>query len=443
MDDVDVQAGLLRKCRDRWAGLFAGESRQQIAISISALTGSGLIAIAIRFLGTLVQGRFVGPEVLGYYAAFTILPTYLYLLHLGVFTALSRQYPYWIGQGNRDRALSYAANGLGWARALGALQAVGFSVPCLWAVGRGDWMAAAGWGTQSVLSMTDRYMMYLASTYRSSSEFVVWSKTSVISALASIVVLPVVIVHGFVGVCLRAAVPNVVALWYAHIRRPLKIKARVHRPVLLDMIAFGAPLMVVGYVGTFLWDAVTSSFILARLDSRQLGVMSFALTLCMALVTVASSISNVFLPRIAALYGSSGNNMEVSIRYCLRASLLGCAVVTPLILLAWLVLDPFVRLFLPAYVDSVPVARWLCWLALLPVLELPRQLLVVAKRTRAYSISVLMGFGIFCTVLLGAPAYGQPLTLQAIVVASVLCKFLAVLLGNAFAWYGARPVGNA
>ena len=108
----------------------------------------------------------------------------------------------------------------------------------------------------------------------------------------------------------------------------------------------------------------------------------------------------------------------------------------------WLI-EPFVRLLLPKYVDCVPIARWLFWLALMPLLDLPRQLLIVAKRTRDYGISVLASFGLFAAILFGSVAMHRPLTLLSIVAVSVACKMGAALLGAAIAYGGARHESRA
>jgi O-antigen/teichoic acid export membrane protein len=152
--------------------IFASESKRFLLISISSLAGSGLISVALRFFGGIIQGRFVGPETLGYYTKFTILPDYLMFLDLGVFVALARQYPYFIGKGDRELALDYAANALGWAQLLCIIHAVIFLVPCIWAASHGDWLAALGWFAQIIITVPSMYMLYLANTYRNSSEFV-------------------------------------------------------------------------------------------------------------------------------------------------------------------------------------------------------------------------------------------------------------------------------
>jgi O-antigen/teichoic acid export membrane protein len=423
-------------------GLFAGSDRRQLLISISSLAGSGLIAVVLRFIGGVVQGRFVGPETLGYYTQFTILPTYLFFLHLGVFTSLARQYPYYIGRKEPERALQFAANALGWTRMLCAFHALLFMVPCLWAVSRGHWPAALGWGTQSLVSAISLYMFYLGSTYRSGSEFVAWSKATLLSSVASLAFLPLVAFYQFAGVCARYSLPAFISMIYAHLRRPLRIKPRWQFPVLKQMIAFGAPLMVFAYIGTSLWTAVERTFILKMADERALGIFAFAGTLCVALVTVAGSISQVFHPRIAIRYGASSRNMQASFRYCLKCTLVGLAAMLPLVALTYWLVDPLVRVFLPKYVESVPIARWLLWLPLISMIDQPKHLLMVAKRTRLLAIAVLSGFGLFMVLLSCFYASGAALSLHGIVAASVLCKFITVLISNLLCWREAsRPFG--
>lgn len=407
-------------------------------VSISSLAASGLISVALRFVGGIIQGRFIGPEILGYYTKFTILPGYMFFLHLGVYTSLTRQYPYYIGKGDRDTALSYAANGLGWTHLLCAVHAVIFIIPCAWATSHGDWFAALGWGTQIILTTTSLYMFYLGSTYRNSNEFVAWSKAQVISSITSLLFLPLVAVYNFVGMCARYSLPNLISMLYAHWKRPLRIRSRLDLAILKKMIIFGAPLMVFAYISTSLWDAIERSYILKMTDEKTLGVFAFAGTLCAGLLTVATSISQVFHPRIAMMYGSSGKGMAVCFRYCLKCSLVGTAIMFPLVALTYWLVDPFVKLVLPKYIECIPITRYLCWLSLIPVIDLPSHLLIIAKCTRAFGVSVLIGFVLFLLLLANFAFLDDKITLQKIVITSVVCKMVSVFMTNVFAWRAAK-----
>jgi hypothetical protein len=286
-------------------------------------------------------------------------------------------------------------------------------------------------------------MFYLGSTYRNSSEFVAWSKAQIISSISSIVLLPLVAIYHFVGLCVRYSIPNFISMLYAHVKRPLRIRPRFEPNVLKKMIAYGAPLMVFAYISTSLWEAVERSYILKMMDQKTLGVYVFGATLCVALTTVATSISQVFHPRIAKLYGASGKKMSKSFNYCVKCSIVGLAAMLPLVALAFWLVDPMVRLLLPKYIESIPIARCLCWLSLIPVLDLPKQLLMIAKRTRQYGISIATGFGLFISILTLFYIFDHSsLTLLQITFISVVCKMVAVFLSNLFAWYDAKSEVN-
>ncbi|MFZ5570357.1 MAG: hypothetical protein ACOZF0_08130 [Thermodesulfobacteriota bacterium] len=426
--------------RDFIVRLLGSESRQQVMISISSLAASGLISVGVRFIGGIIQGRFVGPETLGYYTKFTILPGYMFFLHLGVFTSLARQYPYYIGKGERDTALQHAANALRWTQFLCGVHAAVFAIPCIWACIHQDWNAALGWGTQIIVTNTSLYMFYLGSTYRNSSEFITWSKASIISSAASLLFLPLVAFFNYVGLCARYSLPDVISMLYAHRNRPLRLRPYCKMEILWKMIAFGAPLMVFTYISTSLWGAVERTYILKLMSEKSLGVFVFAGSLCAGLTAVATSISQVFHPRIAMLYGSSGKNMSISFRYCIKCTIVGSVVMLPLILLTYWLVDPLVTFILPKYVESIPIARCLCWLALIPIIDLPKQLLIIAKRTKQFGFSIALSFVLFLLILLLYSNASEPVTLQKIVITSVGCKMVSVLISNCFSWYDSSIV---
>lgn len=429
---------VLKDWKRRLTGMLSGESRRQLFISIFALAASGLFSTAIRFVGGIIQGRFIGPETLGYYTKFTILPGYIFFLHLGVFTSFARQYPYFIGKKDKETALLYAGNALGWTFVLIAVHSVVFGILSLVSVIRGDWAACMGWGTQIVVSATTLYMLYMGSTYRNSGDFVQWSRATALSSVVSLLLLPLVAFYHFVGLCIRYSAPDMVSALYAHVKRPIRTGPRLDREVIQKMIAFGAPLMVFAYISTYLWTALERTYILHTMNERSLGLFAFAGTLSAALVMVSRSISQVFNPRIAMLYGSSGKNMKISFRYCMKCSVMGSLVMLPLIGLSIVLIEPLLKWILPRYLECAPLFRCLCWLSLIPVIDLPKQLLIVAKKTRQFGISVLAGFTSLVLILLFFVQINSEMTLERIAAVSVLCKMISVVTGGLLAWHSAR-----
>lgn len=424
----------LRVWREQLLAATRAGSRREMGAAVLSLAGSGLIGTALQVVGGLVQGRFVGPELLGFFAKFAILPGFLFFLQLGIFLALARQYPYYMGAGDRERALRYARNALGWMCLIGGAQVVLFVVLGTRNALRGDWMAALGWGVQATVAPCALYMTYLGTTYRNGGEFVAWSRASLLAACSSILLLPTLLLSPVLCLCSRQTVPAMLGALYAHVKRPIKVRPALEPTILKEMIAFGAPFMAFGYVAFSLWPSMTSVFVLETAGERSLGLYGFASFFGGALTTVATSLSQVFQPRLAALYGSSNHDMKRCFQYSLKGALIGLVALLPLVALACWLLGPLVRLLLPKYADCVPYARWLCWLALLPVIDFPSQILVVSKRTVLFGVGIIVSFLLFAAPLALARSLGVRVTLLQIVEWTVFCKMVEVLIKDCMAW---------
>jgi hypothetical protein len=354
---------------------------------------------------------------------------------LGVFVALARQYPYYIGSDEHGIALDYAANALGWSKILCSIQIIIFLIPAVFSINQKDYISALGWCTQIIVAPTAIYMSYLANTYRNSNDFITWSKGNIIISFVSLILLPIVVFWQFFAVCMRNSIPNLVSVIYLHWNRPLKIESKFNIKILKNMIMFGAPIMILGYISTSLWDALTRSYILQLTSERDLGLYAFAGTICTAVRTVAISISQVFHPRIAQLYGTSGKNIHLCFNYSLRLGLIGMVVLLPFIGLIYYAIDPLLREFLPKYIECVLIIKLLCWWAALPVIDLPSQVLIVAKKTKEYSISVLIGFVLFIVIIIFIGNFDRTILLQEIVMIYVVCKVARAIVADFFAWW--------
>ena len=86
------------------------KNRQTIR-SVTALFSSNIISSVLTAIGGLLVARFLGPEEIGSFRAFTIPLTYLMFLDLGTNDGLWRQIPYYVGKEMPERvdALASAA----------------------------------------------------------------------------------------------------------------------------------------------------------------------------------------------------------------------------------------------------------------------------------------------------------------------------------------------
>jgi hypothetical protein len=148
----------------------------------------------------------------------------------------------------------------------------------------------------------------------------------------------------------------------------------------------------------------------------------------------------VFHPRIAMLYGSSEKNMKECFRYCVKCTMAGTAIMLPLILISLIFIKPVVAWVLPKYLECVPVFRSLCWLALIPVIDLPKQLLIVAKKTWPFGFSVMAGFLVYGGILWINFKTPGGMALDKLAAFSVLGQMISVAISFFFAWHLSRLI---
>jgi len=122
-------------------------------------------------LSGLVQARWLAPEILGEFRRFGILPSYLNIGLVIVHDGLSRQFPYLLGKGDKERALKVAGCAKWWYLMLCWVFSLFFAGLSLRSVIKGDYRAAVGWGAQIPWIWANIYGLYLGVMYRTSSEF--------------------------------------------------------------------------------------------------------------------------------------------------------------------------------------------------------------------------------------------------------------------------------
>jgi hypothetical protein len=364
---------------------------------VGAMTGSQMFVVALGLLGGLIQARFIAPGILGYYAAFAILGGYLTFLHLGLLTALGREYPYWLGKGDIGRAHLAASLVQGWVLLVSAFIAVLYGVIVLVSLALGDYRAAGGWGTQLLVMSLFFYNLYLGCTYRSNSDFVSLSKTSVLGALASFACLPFVAFFGFWGLCVRGSVTSVATVALLHRCRPLHIAPRLAWRPMWDLVKFGLPVDLAGFLANSCTYATMSAVLASVYGVEVLGLFAFARVAESGIQQFTVSMTQVFIPKINLRMGATGDFSDCAV-FSTKLTLVGTAVVAGATLIAVLVCGPLVAWLTPKYVAAVPAMRVLMWAGVAPMLTLPGHALMAVRYIKPMVVGSVTGFLIFCGV---------------------------------------------
>lgn len=407
--------------------------------TVSGLAGSNLLALAVGFIGTLIQARYVGPADLGYFRIFAIATGYAVALQMGLDDALQRQFPYYMGRAQRQKALAVAEICQAWNAIVsvavgGAFLVCGTVMFCC-----GNWRAGLGWWAQAVAMVAFFYGAYLAATYRSGHDFGKLAKGALVSSVANLVVLPLFPVFSYFALALRSSLGGFCSLVYLHRHRPLRLPWRFNWKEWLQQVKEGIPIFSAGYGRTLGCTAVEASLILHYLGAASLGLWSFSMMALEAANKIPSALTAVYVPRLIEHYGRT-HNVRACVELC-RVPVVWGAIGMVLFAALCCVALPFaVEGLMPKYVAAVPT-MWLM-MATLPliVLELPFSVLVAMGRFGQQNVAVYVGMGVF--LLLAFGAIRQGLGLNGVVAASIAGRVMRLAMTYLFLLMGCRHEGS-
>ncbi|CAG1004275.1 hypothetical protein ANRL4_03431 [Anaerolineae bacterium] len=399
--------------------------------TITGLAGGNTLAMAVGIVGSLVQARFITPEELGYFRSFAIVTGYVFFLQLGLFGALARFYPYYIGKGQRERGLVVAEICQAWIVMVTVLVGGVYLVLALRALVIGDWPAGLAWLVQVVAIAGFFYGGYLGATYRSGHDFNTVSRGAVLASVVSLVTLPIFLIMPYIALVLRSSAGSLANLVFLHRRRPLRLPWRFNFREWHALVKVSLPMFTADYAANTGWAVVETTLILHFLGTDALGLWSMSFMLLEAANKVAQAITAVYIPRIIETFGRT-ERVRAGLVLCRKPLLLGTPAMLLMAGVGALLLPLIVPILMPNYAAAIPAMILMLLTLPLIVLDLPYSLLVAMGKITQQNLVAVVGLGSF--VILTLIAMRLNLGLTAIVGASLFGRGirLATIYGLLF-----------
>lgn len=396
---------------------------------VAIFAGGNLVGSALLGIGTIVQARFVGPEVMGIFQTFTMIMGYLAFLHMGVFDGLQRELPLRLGRGDQQGAERASAACLSWIVMASGACGVAFVALAVLAMVRGDWISVSGWGASIVVVASTLYGGYLMATYRTTHHFVQLSTINMVKGVVSTLALaPLPWLH-FYGVCFRAAVGSLIHTVALHRERPLPVRPKFIWADFWAVIRVGLPFGLIGYVATGFWPSLEGSFVLGAAGRTGLGLFAIVFLARQTMSGLIASLTQVYQPRVTAEWGRNGQ-IARCIRMCVLPTVASTLVALPLVAVAWVCVAPAVRHLIPDYVDAIPAFQWACLVMLTTALRLPLNVALAMGDIAGFGLVIGAGLAVFSLAAVVAIVHGGGLV--EIVNASNLGSLTQVL--TTYAW---------
>jgi len=361
---------------------------------VTSLVGGNFVSMILRMVGGILQARCVLPSVLGMFNSIGLVLGYAPFLQLGVLNAINRELPYFIGKGDRQRVNELAAAAQAWALAVGGIVGIALSGVGCWQLIHGEWQLAAGWFTYAVLGVLLFYNTnYLQMTYRTGHDFARLAMSSVIENTVALVLVVLVALLSFYGLCLRALLTAFVSVAFLHYWRPVRVGPRWNWGHLKHLLVIGAPIFIVGQVYAW-WTVLNSTLVLGYMGEKELGLYSMVLLAGGAMEMLPTAVGQVLYPRMAEQYGRTGRLGDL-VRMSFKPMILSAIGVAPLIVVGWWLMEPVVRFILPAYVDAVPAMQWAILLAFVSSFGSINSVFPVLRHLGLYAVAIVLGMATY------------------------------------------------
>ena len=357
-----------------------------------ALTSGRVFNMFVSFVLLLIQSRFIGPETTGKVAYFAIPLGYLWILTLGIPSALARELPYYLAKGEREKALLYAQTTQSFSIMMGLLCSLGFGILAISSLLRGDYFFAMGWAFQVISAFFAIYNSYILTLYRTTDEFIKVAKASALSAITRIVVFPLIFINSNVGLFMKPISSDITTNIYLYLKRPFKFKFGFDIRAFLDMLKFGMPLIMIGYIEANLWTSAQATMIVRMGDTTQLGLYNFINQIMLLLLIIPNVVSEVLRPKFATVYGQTNGSLKKTLKVSIKPLSITFVFSLIAVFLSWLFISDTINWLLPKYVDAIPALE--IALLLVPVMTIKtiKYMFVVIKSMKYNALSTIPGF---------------------------------------------------
>ena len=231
-------------------------------------------------------------------------------------------------------------------------------------------------------------------TYRTSGDFLKLSKIKIIQAILAVATVGLLIMSPWWGLLARLLLLGVSEYVLLRLWRPLPLVARFDRQGMGEVIRIGLPMFGVAYVQGIL-NNIDRTLMLVLLGASALGMYAPALQIAIAVMVLPQSIQQVLYPYMCRIFGKTGSARSLA-RPAFGSAALLAGGLLPVFAAGWWLVDPFIRLALPQFVEGIPAARWMLVLLYFRSLGMPRLVFSVLNRMDLLAAVTVAGIAVSC-----------------------------------------------
>jgi O-antigen/teichoic acid export membrane protein len=353
------------------------------------MASMGLMASAM--LSNLVIIRWLEPEETGVWQTLVLAQSYMAFAQLGFFNGLNREFPFWVGKGDVEKAHRMAATTLTQSLFCALFSFLLFGGALLYFGDERTWLL--GLTAMGVMTSAGFYRDYLAATYRTSQAFGVLAKVHWIHALTLLATVPLVTFWGFDGLCARLILVGLVVPFFMHRSRPVDVKPSWDWVCVRELLSAGTPLLALSYLIT-LANGFDRIILLGHVGILGVGLFAPAIAIKNGIQALPAAINQFISPRLSQALGESGDPRALW-RTSWIATVSTCLSMVPVVVIGWFALPPLIEMFFPKYTAAIEPAQLLLLSGLFSGISAGTAVLASLKAWLPLTLFSLSNLGLF------------------------------------------------
>lgn len=372
--------------------------RSDLAPVIAQFLGSNMISLVITMISGLLAARLAGPDRMGYIVLVSLSTVYSPFLLLASVNGLRRQFPLLMSQGRTGEVIQATGATWAWARLTGLLLLGGMVAFAGWkSAVSGERMLAEALLAYAIIASLKNLDRVLMATYRTGPDFMRLARIKLVVTAVSGASIGLLLIDPWYGLLARGVLVEVVNYSLLRYFIPVKLRPKIDFRQLLAMIKIGVPLFIIGQLYAVL-SSMDRTSIAFFIDPEKMGLYAPALQVIIPLSVLTQSITRILYARSCIIYGKTNNSRSLA-RFTLFPQIILAFTLIPVLGLGLWLVGPFIRAFLPEYVEGITVARWILVAGYFRAISTGALVHTVVRRNLVYGAGIVLSMGVMFLVI--------------------------------------------
>lgn len=356
------------------------------------------MSLFFTMIGNIIVAKFLTPNELGSFSFYLILVNYIVLIQFGIPNGLSRQFPYYIGGNDSQKAHVIAGTSKSFAIIVSCLILLITFIFTLIKCLNKDYFSAMGYAVVGVSVVQTLYVTkYLKLLYRSSMDFGKLARIELINSFLNFISIIFIYKYGIWGLGIRVFVVFVTDLYMTQIWVPHKIQMQWDKHIFIELIKIGAPIFFVSTIFS-IWPIVQRTFIYDYHGETALGLFSVAVAVQTAMAVITTSASSMIFPKIATMYGEGKSKLDI-LKFNLRQDLIVIFSNIGIAIIGYFAIPILVRVYLPNYASVIPTCLYFLLLGVISSMTAFSNFYQLFKLNQIRLISFILGIGLWAILI--------------------------------------------